>query len=204
MSIRRAERTLERMWVSAVEGLPEERSRGGGGGGRRQGAAASDIESGTERERARAPRLSGVSTAPRLKGPGCCVKAVTLLCAALVCATLGVGVVSIASLPAVIKAEAALAGAVGRTRQLLATTSSASAPEPPPRAPSPLPTPMPAILRRLRLIQRATPPARGADAASVRRAFPSWGGPGGWQYDEVIADLVLALSTLAELKTAPP
>ena len=199
MSIRRAERTLERMWVSAVEGLPEERSRGGGGGGRRQGAAASDVESGTER--ARAPRLSNVNTAPRLRGPGCCIKAVAVLCVATVCATLGVGVVSIASLPSVIRAEAALAGAVGRTRQLLATTT--PAPEPPPRAPTPLPAPMPAILRRLRLIQRAAPPARGADAASVRRAFPSWGGPGGWQYDEVIADLVFALSTLAEPRMAP-
>lgn len=200
MSIRRAERTLERMWVSAVEGLPEERSRGGGGGGRRQGAAASDIESGTER--ARAPRLSGANTAPRLRGPSCCIKAAAAVCVAIVCATLGVGVVSIASLPSVVRAEAALAGAVGRTRQLLAATT--PAPEPPPRAPVPKPTPMPVILRRLRLIQRATPPARGADAASVKRAFPSWGGPGAWNLDEIIADLVLALSTLAEPKTAPP
>ena len=187
------------MWVSAVEGLPEERSRGGGGSGRRQGATVSDVESGAER--VRAPRLSGPNTAPRLKGPGCCIKAVAVLCVAIVCATLGVGVVSIASLPSVIRAEAALAGAVGRTRQLLATTP---APEPPPRAPTPLPAPIPAIFRRLKLIQRAAPPARGADAASVRRAFPSWGGPGNWNLDDVISDLVVALSTLAEPKTAPP
>lgn len=195
MSIRRAERTLEHLWANAMNDLPEDRGRP-----RRHSPPASDVESCNERSRA--SRGSSVGSAPKLRGPGLCVKLCAVLCIALVGTTLVAGAIAIAGLPVVVQAEAALAGAVGRTRALMASAPTGGERGATP-APTATPTPLPAILRRLKLVQRATPPARGADAASVKRAFPAWGGPGEWKLDEVLADLVLAIATLADERTTP-
>ena len=69
---------------------------------------------------------------------------------------------------------------------------------------------MPALLKRFAKVERATPPATGADAASLRLLFPHWFEGGERLLASVAAsDVALALSMLvahevAEETEAPP
>lgn len=54
------------------------------------------------------------------------------------------------------------------------------------------------VLRRLAMLRRAAPPARGVDLASAGALFPGWLVDGALDAPAVLPDLVLALSYLAQ------
>lgn len=59
--------------------------------------------------------------------------------------------------------------------------------------------PLPAVLRRYGMIKRAQAPAKGADAATLRAAFPGWHAMNGTLHiDAVVSDMALGLAAVVE------
>ena len=54
------------------------------------------------------------------------------------------------------------------------------------------------VLRRLAMLRRAKPPAKGIDPDSVRLAFPHWIAGDGLDVHTALPDIILALSYLAQ------
>lgn len=117
---------------------------------------------------------------PRLQNSTVCAKA-TLGCCALGCCIL-LGLI----LGAVINT-----GPVVFVRTVLADVVAPTTPATPPR-------PLPAILKRVRTMQRATAPGdHGVTTDSMLAAFPTWSPNGSLQVEEALKDLSLALVMLS-------
>ena len=122
---------------------------------------------------------------PRLHGHGLLSKLFVMTLLLCCCGTLGVISLLLASL----WASVSFVG-VGLESGVGATPAPASTPARPQRS----------VLHRLEMLKRARPPERGIDRASMSMAFPQWlrRDDGGLNTDEVLSDVLLALSYLAQ------
>ena len=139
---------------------------------RHNGEAAADLEAADPAEYVIEP--------PRLQNSTACAKA-TLGCCALGCCIL-LGLI----LGAVLNT-----GPVVFVRTVLADVVAPTTPVTPPR-------PLPAILKRVRTMQRATAPGdHGVTTDSMLAAFPTWAPNGSLQVEEALKDVSLALVMLS-------
>lgn len=189
MSIRRAERTLTSLWLSAMDELPLSKTQ------MTQGrnspvCGLRDVESG----------MGGViGTPPRLGGPGWLVKGVVILFGCSLCSCALLGMVTAVSTPMFSGAGGVFANS-GRPDNEKPKNANGMVYNDIGQKPKPLPS----ILKRMTLLTRASPPKHGPDLHSVGQAFPNWCEADCWEADfiwkpeEVQKDLIMAIVALVD------
>jgi hypothetical protein len=199
MSVRRAERSLQTLFSTAMDNLPQQRTQG------RNSPPPRDVEGGFDGF-AYASGNPEPMRPPKLQGAGCASK---LLLCSVCCLCLAVTLLAglaVLSLPVVEQTQGAVAASL-RAHAFLPSSLAREPREPPPeREPrAPRARPLPAVLRRFALVRRAAAPQHGADLESLQRSFPSWGAPPNWSLDDFVRDASLALAAVAErLGELPP
>ena len=189
MSIRRAEKTLTSLWVSAMDGLPLPTQATHGRNSPVCGLR--DVESG----------ISGaIGTPPRLGGPGWLVRGVVILLGCSLCVCAFLGIIMATSTPVFSDVGFVFANArrsehkevPGNTNGMVYNGVVQKS------------KPLPSILKRMTLLTRAPPPEHGPDLHSVGQAFPNWCEASCWEsefiwkHEEVQKDLIMAIVALVD------